>query len=48
VPAGDLAAAVAALEDAGTPRKTAIAAVAAARGLPKRTVYAAVVAARHP
>jgi 16S rRNA (cytidine1402-2'-O)-methyltransferase len=46
VPAGDLAAAVAALENAGTPRKAAIAAVAAARGLPKRTVYAAVVANR--
>jgi 16S rRNA (cytidine1402-2'-O)-methyltransferase len=46
VPAGDLAAAVAALEDAGTPRKAAIAAVAAARDVPKRVVYAAVVAAR--
>jgi 16S rRNA (cytidine1402-2'-O)-methyltransferase len=46
VPAGDLAAAVAALEAAGTPRKAAIAAVAAARGLPKRTVYAAVVSNR--
>jgi 16S rRNA (cytidine1402-2'-O)-methyltransferase len=48
VPAGDLAAAVAALEDAGTPRKAAIVAVAVARGLPKRTVYAAVVASRGP
>jgi 16S rRNA (cytidine1402-2'-O)-methyltransferase len=46
VPAGDLAAAVAALEEAGTPRKAAIAAVAVARGVPKRTVYAAVVANR--
>jgi 16S rRNA (cytidine1402-2'-O)-methyltransferase len=42
----DLAAAVAALESSGTPRRTAIAAVAAAHGMPKRTVYAAVVAAR--
>jgi 16S rRNA (cytidine1402-2'-O)-methyltransferase len=48
VPAGDLAAAVAALEDAGTPRKAAIAAVASARGVPKRVVYAAVVASRRP
>jgi 16S rRNA (cytidine1402-2'-O)-methyltransferase len=48
VPAGDLAAVVAALEDAGTPRKAAIAAVAAARGVPKRVVYAAVVASRSP
>src|SRR5262245_46551634 len=46
VSADDLAAAVAALEEAGTPRKAAIAAVAAARGLPKRTVYAAVVSSR--
>ena len=46
VPAGDLAAAVAALERAGTPRKAAIAAVAQAHGIPKRVVYAAVVAAR--
>jgi 16S rRNA (cytidine1402-2'-O)-methyltransferase len=46
VPAGDLAAAVAAMEGAGTPRKAAIAAVAQAHGIPKRVVYAAVVAAR--
>lgn len=39
----DLAAMVAALEDDGTPRKQAIAAVARDLGLPKRQVYAAVV-----
>jgi 16S rRNA (cytidine1402-2'-O)-methyltransferase len=44
--AGDLAAAVAALEGTGTPRKAAISAVAKAHGLPKREVYAAVVATR--
>ena len=43
---GDLAAAVAALEQGGTPRKAAIAAVALAHGIPKRQVYAAVLAAR--
>ncbi|MFB4313085.1 16S rRNA (cytidine(1402)-2'-O)-methyltransferase [Actinomadura sp. 21ATH] len=42
----DLAAAVAAREEAGTPRKQAISEVAKANGLPKRTVYDAVVAAR--
>lgn len=42
----DLAAAVAALEEAGTPRKQAIAEVAKANGAPKRTVYDAVVKAR--
>jgi len=41
-----LAAAVAALETSGTPRKAAIAAVAAAHGVPKREVYDAVVRAR--
>ena len=48
-PAMDAAAAaaeVAAREAAGTPRKEAIAAVAAESGLPKREVYNAVVAAR--
>ena len=44
--AGDLVAAVAALEATGTTRKAAISAVAKAHGLPKREVYAAVVAAR--
>ncbi|GAA0929200.1 16S rRNA (cytidine(1402)-2'-O)-methyltransferase [Virgisporangium aurantiacum] len=44
--AGDLAAAVAALEATGTPRKAAISAVAKAHGRPKRDVYAAVVASR--
>ncbi len=44
--AGDLAAAVAALEFTGTPRKAAIAAVAAQHGLRKREVYAAVVSGR--
>jgi 16S rRNA (cytidine1402-2'-O)-methyltransferase len=44
--AGDLSAAVAALEATGTPRKAAISAVAKAHGLPKRQVYAAVVATR--
>ena len=42
----DLAAAVAAREDAGTPRKQAIAEVAKENGVPKRVVYDAVVAAR--
>ncbi|WP_067796237.1 16S rRNA (cytidine(1402)-2'-O)-methyltransferase [Actinomadura formosensis] len=42
----DLAAAVAALEEAGTPRKQAIAEVAKANGAPKRAVYDAVVKAR--
>jgi 16S rRNA (cytidine1402-2'-O)-methyltransferase len=41
----DLAAEVAAREQAGTPRKEAIAETAKARGLPKRVVYDAVVAA---
>jgi 16S rRNA (cytidine1402-2'-O)-methyltransferase len=48
-PAMDAAAAaaeVAAREAAGTPRKEAIAAVAAESGLPRRDVYNAVVAAR--
>ena len=40
----DLAAAVASLESAGTPRKAAIAEVATRHALPKREVYAAVVA----
>jgi 16S rRNA (cytidine1402-2'-O)-methyltransferase len=44
--AGELVAAVAALEATGTPRKVAISAVAKAQGVPKRDVYAAVVAAR--
>jgi len=44
--ADDLAAAVASIESGGTPRKAAIAAVAARHGLPKREVYAAVVSAR--
>ncbi|WP_233526044.1 16S rRNA (cytidine(1402)-2'-O)-methyltransferase [Actinomadura spongiicola] len=43
----DLAAAVAAREDAGTPRKQAIAEVAKENGAPKRTVYDAVVRARN-
>jgi 16S rRNA (cytidine1402-2'-O)-methyltransferase len=43
---GELAAAVAALEQGGTARKAAIAAVAIAHGVPKRQVYAAVLAAR--
>ena len=50
-PAMDAAAAaaeVAAREAAGTPRKQAIAAVAAESGLPRRDVYNAVVAARRP
>jgi 16S rRNA (cytidine1402-2'-O)-methyltransferase len=50
-PAMDTAAAaaeVAAREAAGTPRKEAIAAVAAESGLPRRDVYNAVVAARRP
>jgi 16S rRNA (cytidine1402-2'-O)-methyltransferase len=42
----DLAAAVAELEDAGTPRKTAISTVAKEQGIPKRTVYDAVVTYR--
>ena len=42
----DLAAAVAAREEAGTPRKQAIADVAKANGAPKRVVYDAVVKAR--
>ena len=42
----ELAAAVAAREQAGTDRKAAIAEVAREAGLPKRVVYAAVVAAR--
>ncbi|GAA2422278.1 16S rRNA (cytidine(1402)-2'-O)-methyltransferase [Actinomadura vinacea] len=42
----DLAAAVAAREDAGTPRKQAIAEIAKENGVPKRVVYDAVVAAR--
>ncbi len=42
----DLAAAVADLEAAGTPRKQAIAEVAKQNGTPKRVVYDAVVAAR--
>jgi 16S rRNA (cytidine1402-2'-O)-methyltransferase len=42
----ELAAAVAAREQAGTDRKAAIADVARESGLPKRVVYAAVVAAR--
>ncbi|MGI5167211.1 16S rRNA (cytidine(1402)-2'-O)-methyltransferase [Spirillospora sp. CA-253888] len=42
----DLAAAVAAREAAGTPRKQAITEVAKENGLPKRVVYDAVVAAR--
>jgi 16S rRNA (cytidine1402-2'-O)-methyltransferase len=46
--AADLAAAVAALEAGGTPRKAAIAAVAVALAVPKREVYAAVVATRTP
>ncbi|HEX6444328.1 MAG TPA: 16S rRNA (cytidine(1402)-2'-O)-methyltransferase [Streptosporangiales bacterium] len=44
----DLAAAVAAREAAGEPRKQAIATVAKAAGVPKREVYAAVVDSRHP
>jgi 16S rRNA (cytidine1402-2'-O)-methyltransferase len=50
-PAMDAAAAaaeVAAREAAGTPRKEAIAAVAAESGLPRREVYNAVVAAHRP
>jgi 16S rRNA (cytidine1402-2'-O)-methyltransferase len=42
----ELAAAVAAREQAGEDRKAAIAAVAAARNVPKRTVFDAVVAAK--
>lgn len=42
----DLAAAVAAREDAGTPRKQAISEVAKENGAPKRTVYEAVLKAR--
>jgi 16S rRNA (cytidine1402-2'-O)-methyltransferase len=44
--AADLAAAVARSEAGGTPRKAAIAAVAAEHGLPKREVYDAVVRAQ--
>ncbi|MFI0482394.1 16S rRNA (cytidine(1402)-2'-O)-methyltransferase [Actinomadura sp. 9N215] len=44
----ELAAAVAAREDAGTPRKQAIAEVAKENGAPKRVVYDAVVQARNP
>ena len=43
VAAADLAAAVAEKESDGTPRRSAIAEVAAARGVPKRQVYDAVV-----
>ncbi|MBE7188420.1 16S rRNA (cytidine(1402)-2'-O)-methyltransferase [Jatrophihabitans endophyticus] len=43
----DLAAEVAEREDAGQPRKDAIAEVARARGVPKRTVFDAVVAAKN-
>jgi 16S rRNA (cytidine1402-2'-O)-methyltransferase len=43
VAAADLAAAVAEKESDGTPRRSAIAEVAAARGVPKREVYDAVV-----
>ena len=46
--AAEAAAEVAAREAAGTPRKEAIAAVAAESGLPRREVYNAVVAARRP
>jgi 16S rRNA (cytidine1402-2'-O)-methyltransferase len=46
--ATDLAAAVAHHEASGTPRKAAIATVAAEHGLPKREVYDAVVRARGP
>ena len=46
--AATAAAEVAAREAAGTPRKEAIAAVAAESGLPRRDVYNAVVAARRP
>jgi 16S rRNA (cytidine1402-2'-O)-methyltransferase len=46
--AAEAAAEVAAREAAGTPRKEAIAAVAAESGLPRRQVYNAVVAARRP
>jgi 16S rRNA (cytidine1402-2'-O)-methyltransferase len=46
--AASAAAEVAAREAAGTPRKEAIAAVAAESGLPRRDVYNAVVAARRP
>jgi 16S rRNA (cytidine1402-2'-O)-methyltransferase len=42
-PVEDLAAAVSSMESAGTPRKTAIASVAAEYGLPKRDVYDAVI-----
>jgi 16S rRNA (cytidine1402-2'-O)-methyltransferase len=44
----ELAAEVAADEEAGTPRKEAISDVAKRFGVPKRTVYDAVLAARHP
>ncbi|MEU0093966.1 16S rRNA (cytidine(1402)-2'-O)-methyltransferase [Kribbella sp. NPDC006257] len=44
----ELAAEVAADEEAGTPRKEAIADVAKRYGVPKRTVYDAVLAARNP
>jgi 16S rRNA (cytidine1402-2'-O)-methyltransferase len=44
--ASDLAADVATREAAGTPRKAAIAEVAAESGIPKREVYAAVVATK--
>jgi 16S rRNA (cytidine1402-2'-O)-methyltransferase len=44
----ELAAEVAADEEAGTPRKEAIADVAKRYGVPKRTVYDAVLAARSP
>jgi 16S rRNA (cytidine1402-2'-O)-methyltransferase len=46
--AAEAAAEVAAREAAGTPRKEAIAAVAAESGLPRREVYNAVVAVRRP
>jgi 16S rRNA (cytidine1402-2'-O)-methyltransferase len=46
--AAEAAAEVAAREAAGTPRKEAIAAVAAESGLPRREVYNAVVAGRRP
>jgi 16S rRNA (cytidine1402-2'-O)-methyltransferase len=44
----ELAAAVAAEEDAGATRKDAIRAVVVRTGLPRRTVYDAVLAAKHP
>jgi 16S rRNA (cytidine1402-2'-O)-methyltransferase len=45
--AGELARRVTAREQAGEPRKAAIAAVAADAGVPKRTVFDALVAAKH-